>query len=89
MATGKKTGGRKAGTPNKVTASIKEAIEQAFDQVGGVAYLVGQAKDNPVAFMGLIGRVLPKDVTVKVSELAAVLSAIDGSAIKPKQHVDS
>ncbi len=30
MARGKKTGGRKAGTPNKTTAQIKSAIEGAF-----------------------------------------------------------
>ena len=31
MATGKKTGGRQQGTPNKVTASMKEWIQQLID----------------------------------------------------------
>lgn len=31
MATGKKTGGRKAGTPNKVSGAIRKAISNAID----------------------------------------------------------
>jgi len=61
-----KTGGRKAGTPNKLTKTIKAAIEEAFDEVGGVAYLVQMAKDQPVAFMTLLGKVLPNQVEAKV-----------------------
>lgn len=83
MASGVKTGGRKAGTPNKLTASVKDAIEQAFEQAGGVGYLVQQSQDNPVAFMSLIGRVIPKDVTVQVNQLVDVLAGINGSSLKP------
>lgn len=31
MATGRKTGGRKAGTPNKVSGAIRKAISNAID----------------------------------------------------------
>lgn len=31
MATGKKTGGRKAGTPNKVSGAVRKAISDAID----------------------------------------------------------
>ena len=46
-------------TPNKIGASIKTMVERALSKAGGVDYLVQQAKENPVAFMGLVGRVLP------------------------------
>lgn len=46
-------------TPNKFNASIKEMVEGALRKVGGVDYLARQAEQNPVAFMGLVGRVLP------------------------------
>lgn len=59
MAKGAKTGGRKKGTPNKTTASVKAAIAAAFDEVGGSAYLVRIAEENPVAFCTLIGKLLP------------------------------
>jgi hypothetical protein len=63
MAYGKKTGGRKPGTPNKITASLKEMILSALDGVGGEEYLKEQATKNPTAFMSLIGKVLPMDIT--------------------------
>lgn len=59
MAVGRKTGGRKAGTPNKQTAVIKDMIIQALDKAGGVDYLLAQAADNPTAFLSLVGKVLP------------------------------
>lgn len=54
-----KTGGRQKGTPNKDNAAIKDMITQALDKAGGVDYLTRQADENPTAFMGLIGKVLP------------------------------
>jgi hypothetical protein len=51
--------GRKKGVPNKVTQSIRQMIEQALDKAGGTQYLLAQSKENPVAFMGLVGKVLP------------------------------
>jgi hypothetical protein len=65
MATidGKKTGGgSRKGVPNKATADIKEMINNALHLAGGEDYLVRQADENPVAFMGLIGKILPKQV---------------------------
>lgn len=47
MALGKKTGGRKKGTPNKTTRTVKEAIQMAADQLGGVDRLVLWAKEDP------------------------------------------
>lgn len=54
-----KTGGRVKGTPNKDNAAIKDMITQALSKAGGVDYLTRQADENPTAFMGLIGKVLP------------------------------
>lgn len=57
-----KSGGRKKGTPNKDNAAIKSMIEQALSKAGGVDYLTRQADENPTAFMGLVGKVLPMQV---------------------------
>ena len=60
MAKGKKTGGgTRAGKPNKNTAEIKDMILTALAGAGGVKYLQRQADENPVAFMALVGKVLP------------------------------
>lgn len=57
-----RTGGRVKGTPNKVTRELKDMILGALTNKGGVEYLERQADNNPVAFLGLIGRVLPLTV---------------------------
>lgn len=62
MAKGKKTGGRRSGTRNKVTGALKDMILQALSNVGGTQYLETQAHDNPNAFLQLVGKVLPLQV---------------------------
>ncbi len=51
--------GRPKGSPNKVTADIKAMILGALEAKGGQEYLEQQAEKNPVAFMGLIAKVMP------------------------------
>jgi len=55
--------GRKAGVPNKNTTALKDMILKALDGVGGEAYLRERAIDNPTAFLTLVGKVLPLQVT--------------------------
>lgn len=63
MAKGVKTGGRKAGTPNRVTADIKDAILAAFKKVGAEEYLATIATTKPDAFCTLLGKVMPTQIT--------------------------
>lgn len=63
---GERRGGRQKGTPNKLTRSIIDAIDHAFEQVGGSSYLERVAKDDPKAFCALLGRRIPKDVNLGV-----------------------
>ena len=62
-----KSGGRRKGTPNKVGASIKRLTLQALSNVGGSEYLEEQARENPVAFMSLLGRILPTQLIAEVN----------------------
>jgi hypothetical protein len=59
-------GNSRKGIPNKNTADIKSMIHGALDKAGGEQYLLTQAHDNPVAFMGLIAKVLPKEINAEV-----------------------
>lgn len=55
-----KWGGRKKGASNKVTTSAKEAIELAFQGLGGVKALTTWAKKNPNEFYTRVWpRILP------------------------------
>lgn len=55
--------GRRVGTLNKNNQELRDMILMALSEVGGVEYLKRQAEANPVAFMGLIGKVLPTTIT--------------------------
>ena len=54
-----RVGGGRAGMPSKFNTSIKQMVERALHKAGGVEYLTEQARANPVAFLGLVGKVLP------------------------------
>lgn len=54
--------GRPKGSQNKVTKALKEMILGALDEMGGQAYLESQAREYPVAFLTLLGKVLPSEM---------------------------
>ena len=61
---GTRWGGRAKGTPNKVNQSIREAIQMAFEQVGGVEYLVRLAQEDPKTFVPLLIKTMPPEPRV-------------------------
>ena len=56
--------GRKPGSQNKVPKALKELILGALDQAGGQAWLAQQADKNPTAFMSLLAKLLPSELSV-------------------------
>ncbi len=68
MAKGAKTGGgSRKGKPNKLTADLRSAIQGAFKEVGGQAYLQKVAIEDPRTFCKLLGMTLPKDVNLSAA----------------------
>lgn len=59
---GKPGPGRPKGMPNKVTAALKDMILGALSDAGGQTYLLKQARQEPKAFLALLGRVLPQEI---------------------------
>lgn len=80
-----KTGGRTKGTPNKVTRTLKDMILGALGDAGGQGYLLQQSKENPTAFMTLIGKVLPNEVKAELSGQngGAIVTEIIIKHVKP------
>ncbi|MGE5452438.1 MAG: hypothetical protein ACM3VZ_11430 [Acidobacteriota bacterium] len=64
---GKRPGaGRPKGSVDKGNALIREMIVEALHGVGGVTYLMEQAREKPVAFLGLVGKVMPVQVQADI-----------------------
>src|SRR4051794_21832593 len=58
-------GGSRKGVPNKISADVRAMILAALERAGGEDYLLEQATANPRAFLSLLGRILPTQVTGK------------------------
>ena len=64
---GKKTGGRVAGTPNKVSSVVQDNVIAVFDDIGGKPAMAKWAKENQTEFYRLWGRLLPRQINSEVS----------------------
>lgn len=61
--------GRQKGRPNKLTRTIKAATLEAFEELGGVQWLVQMGRgttDDRRAFMSLLARILPAEINANV-----------------------
>ena len=56
-------GGSRKGIPNKIGADVRAMVLAALDRAGGADYLHEQAHANPRAFLALIGRIIPTQIT--------------------------
>ena len=68
--------GRPKGAQNKITREIKEMVVAALDEAGGIEYLVTQSRDNPTAFLTLVGKVLPLQVAGSLDHQVKVSGAL-------------
>lgn len=85
--------GKKPGTLNKVTVALKDAILQAAENAGGegglVGYLQAQAGANPSAFMALVGKVLPMQVSGDKDNPVQAVIEIRRTLVDPAKDRDS
>lgn len=56
--------GRPKGAKNLTTRAAAEAVLQAFEELGGAAWLKAQAKERPDLVTGLIRSILPRDMSI-------------------------
>lgn len=69
--------GRVKGVPNKITRSVKEALQLAFEGIGGVPALMRWGEANPSAFYPIWVRIAPQehDITSNGQTLEALVSS--------------
>ena len=78
MAQGHKTGGRQRGTPNKITRAFRDAVQVAFDAIGGDEAFAAWARENPTEFYRIAARLIPTELTG--SEKGGVTVIIAGNS---------
>lgn len=81
-----KTGGRPPGGLNKSTASVKAALEEAFEKMGGIKALVEWGNDNPTEFYKLWSKLIPADIKLGGSvDGPLTINLVDYSKVIEKQ----
>jgi hypothetical protein len=77
--------GRPKGIPNKVTQSVKEAIENAFQELGGMSYLVHVGRSDPRTFCALLSKLLPTKLSnADGSPLLAALTELTDAQLEAR-----
>lgn len=93
-----KIAGRKAGTPNKTTASAREAIERTFAGLGGwqglLAWASGSSENTRIFYANIWPRILPLQLTgadggpmQQITEIRRVI--IDPKRIEEPPTIDA
>ena len=73
MAAGFKTGGRQKGTPNRITRVFREAVQVAYDAIGGDEAFAAWARENPTEFYRIAARLIPTEIAAPGNEGVTVI----------------
>ena len=77
--------GRAKGTPNALTVSVREAVERAFDKLGGASYLEHVGRTDPRTFCALLSKLLPtKLANADGSPLLAALTELTDAQLEAR-----
>ncbi len=80
--------GRPKGALNKTTVAVKEALTQAFDDIGGQLSFSAWAFDNQTEFYKLFAKLLPVQLAGDPDNPLNVVTKIERQVVRP-EHTDS
>jgi hypothetical protein len=77
--------GRPKGLQNKQTLALKDAIQNAFTELGGTSYLVHVGRNDPRTFCALLSKLLPtKLANADGSPLLAALTELTDAQLEAR-----
>jgi len=59
-------GGRRAGTPNRLTKAFRGGLLYAYNQLGGKTAMAEWARANPTEFYRICSRLIPTEIAIDV-----------------------
>ena len=78
--------GRPRGTPNATTASVKQALLNAFHEAGGEKFLVDLAKSDPKTFVMLLAKLVPRELEARIHEGDGLAERILAARKRARDH---
>lgn len=77
--------GRPKGMQNALTVSVREAVERAFEKLGGASYLEHVGRTDPRTFCALLSKLLPtKLANADGSPLLAALTELTDAQLEAR-----
>lgn len=81
---GKRPGsGRKAGVPNKLSATAKQNVIEVFQNLGGVEHMTKWAQENPNQFYNIYAKIMPTQTEISGADGSALPIGIGITFVKP------
>ena len=81
---GKRPGsGRKAGVPNKLSATAKQNVIDVFQNLGGVDHMTKWAQENPNQFYNIYAKIMPTQTEISGADGSALPIGIGITFVKP------
>ncbi len=77
--------GRPPGSQNKVTKALKDQILGALEAKNGQAWFEARMDDQPAAFMALLGKILPSEMTATLQNPDGGPFSITVRFVKPTE----
>lgn len=69
-----KIGGRRRGTPNRLTTTMRDAVMLAYDRIGGHEAFAAWAAENPTDFYRIAARLIPTEIKARSEEVVVVVN---------------
>jgi hypothetical protein len=86
---GKREGsGRKPGTPNKVSTTVKQNVISVFDEIGGIEAMATWAKDNRSEYYRIYSRLAPVSQEISGADGADLPLSIGLRFVEPDTKSD-
>ena len=86
---GKRDGsGRKAGTPNKISTTVKQNVISVFDEIGGIEAMATWAKDNRSEYYRIYSRLAPVSQEISGADGADLPLSIGLRFVEPDTKSD-
>ena len=82
-----RTGGRRRGTPNKITTAFKDAVRIVYEDIGGHKAFAEWARENSTEFYRIAARLIPTEITTRSdNNLTVVIRRFGDSLEAPKEE---
>lgn len=83
---GERRGGRQKGTPNKLTTTVRQAIIESFNELGGKDWLKKLAKSDRKTYATLLGKAMPTEVSgPDGAPIALAVTGLDLSSLTEEE----